>query len=359
MVGETIGHYRILDKIGEGGMGVVYRAEDTLLLRTVALKFLSEAALTNEKHRARFLREAQAAGSLDHPNICTVHGIEEHGREMFIVMAFLPGETLHQRVRRGPLPLASALDYAIQIGSGLQEAHGRGVIHRDVKSANIILTPEGKAVITDFGLALLAERSRITDAGTTLGTVAYMSPEQALAEDVDHRTDIWSLGVVLYEMIARRYPFQGNTAHEICRSILTEMPYPVIAARKKAPHAICCALERALAKRREDRYSEMREFLEVLGSLRAKLPSEKPEDLAGIPGGPPPDTDAPTETLHDGHAITIETAVREKVRDSARPSGPQPTSRLGVVAANWWKPALVVLAVVVIVGMILIWMRAV
>jgi len=354
MIGQTISHFRILEKLGEGGMGVVYRAEDTLLRRSVALKFLSRQALSNDQLRARFLREAQAAAALDHPSICTVHGIEESDGQMFIVMAFIPGETLQQRVSRGPLPLANALDVAVQIGQGLHEAHESGVVHRDVKSANVILTSGGKAVIMDFGLALLAERSRITQAGTTLGTVVYMSPEQAQGKDVDRRTDVWSLGVVLYELTTGRFPFRGNTAHAICRSILTDDPDPVTTLRRKAPKDLGWILDKALAKRRGERYQHMDDLLVDLRAVRGKLPAEEPEEIIEVPARPRIATDARTVTLYDGHTITIDSELRRKAEEGALESRP----RLDADGNRWWKLALAVLAAVVLLAMLVIWSRS-
>ena len=180
MIGQTISHYKITAKLGEGGMGVVYKAEDTKLRRIVALKFLSTATLGDEDEKARFLREAQAAALLDHPNIAAVHDIEETDGRTFMAMAFIDGPTVGEKIKERPLKMEEALDIAIQICEGLKEAHENGVTHRDVKPANIMLTRKGRVKITDFGLAHLAGRSKLTKSGTTLGTPAYMSPEQAL-----------------------------------------------------------------------------------------------------------------------------------------------------------------------------------
>ena len=189
MIGQTISHYRIVEKLGEGGMGVVYKAEDLRLKRTVALKFLLPQLVSDDAVRERFLREAQAAAALDHPNICTIYEIDEQDGQMLIAMAFLDGPSVASKVAERPLPLQQALDIAVQIAQGLQEAHGKGIIHRDIKSANVLLTSRGEAKITDFGLAQLAERSRLTKSGSTLGTPACMSPEQAQSLPLNHRTD--------------------------------------------------------------------------------------------------------------------------------------------------------------------------
>ena len=201
MVGRTISHYKITDKLGEGGMGVVYKAQDTKLERTVALKFLAGHLLNDEEAKARFLREAKAAAGLDHPNICTVHEIGEAEGRTFLSMAFIEGDSLEARIEQGPLPLKEALDIGRQIAEGLEAAHEKGVVHRDIKPANVMVDAKGRTTIMDFGLARLTEASRLTKANQTMGTVAYMSPEQAQGIELDHRSDVWALGVVPYEMV--------------------------------------------------------------------------------------------------------------------------------------------------------------
>jgi serine/threonine protein kinase len=210
IIGSTISHYRIVEKLGEGGMGVVYKAEDTKLGRTVALKFLAQHLLNDEEAKARFLREAKAAAALDHPNICTIYEIGEADGKTFISMAFIEGETLEDRIAKGPLPIKDTLDIARQVADGLQAAHEKSVVHRDIKPANIVVDGKGRATIMDFGLARLTEASRLPKVDTAMGTVAYMSPEQAQGMDVDHRSDVWSLGCVLYEMVAGQRPFLGQ-----------------------------------------------------------------------------------------------------------------------------------------------------
>jgi len=211
MAGQTISHYKILEKVGEGGMGVVYKAEDTKLKRQVALKFLRTDILDleDEEHKERFLREAQAA-ALDHPNICTVYEIDEADGQTFLSMAYLEGETVKEKIKARPLKLEEALDIAIQTAQGLQAAHEKGIVHRDIKGANLMVTPRGQVKIMDFGLAQLAEQSRLTKTTTILGTPAYMSPEQALRRPTDRRTDIWSLEVVIHELVTGRLPFEGE-----------------------------------------------------------------------------------------------------------------------------------------------------
>ncbi|MFB3131410.1 MAG: serine/threonine-protein kinase, partial [Rhodothermales bacterium] len=211
LIGREVAHYRVTEHLGGGGMGVVYKAEDTRLQRTVALKFLPPFLKDDAQARRRFLQEARAASALDHPNICTVYEIKEteEGR-LFIAMAYYEGETLKKKIARGPLPLDTALDLTLQTARGLAHAHARGIVHRDVKPANVMVTQEGLVKVLDFGLAKLAGSAQITRTGTTLGTVAYMPPEQARGEVVDHRADIWSLGAVFYELVAGQRAFPGD-----------------------------------------------------------------------------------------------------------------------------------------------------
>jgi len=199
MIGKLISHYEILEELGHGGMGVVYKAKDTKLDRFVALKFLPPHLSQSEEEKKRFIHEAKAASALDHPNICTIYEINEteEGR-MFIAMACYEGESLKDKIERGPLPIEEALDIAIQIAQGLAKAHSKKIVHRDVKPANILITEDGQVKVVDFGLAKLAGRTMLTKEGTTLGTASYMSPEQTQGASVDHRADIWALGVALY-----------------------------------------------------------------------------------------------------------------------------------------------------------------
>ena len=205
-------------------MGVVYKAEDTKLKRAVALKFLAQHLLDDPEAKERFLREAQAAAALDHPNICTVYEIGEAEGKTYIAMSFLEGEALEDRIPEGPLSLKEALDIARQVADGLQAAHAKGVFHRDIKPANVIISPEGRATIMDFGLARLTEASRLTKVDTAMGTVAYMSPEQEQGMEVDGRTDIWALGCVLYEMVSGQRPFQGQYDQALLYEIVHEEP---------------------------------------------------------------------------------------------------------------------------------------
>ena len=248
-VGQTISHYKILEKLGEGGMGVVYKTEDTKLKRTVALKFLPPELTRDEESKERFIHEAQAASALDHNNICTIHEIGEAADgQMFICMAYYEGETLKKKIARGPMPVQQSIDNAIQVAEGLVKAHGQGIVHRDIKPANLMITNDGVIKIVDFGLAKLAGRTRVTKTGTTVGTAAYMSPEQARGEAVDHRTDIWSLGVVIYEMLTGQLSFKGDYEQAVVYSILNEKPEPVTGLRTGVPMELERIVDKAMAK---------------------------------------------------------------------------------------------------------------
>jgi tetratricopeptide (TPR) repeat protein/tRNA A-37 threonylcarbamoyl transferase component Bud32 len=268
MIGQTISHYKILEKLGEGGMGVVYKAEDTKLQRTVALKFLSHNLLESDKDKSRFVREAQAAAGLDHTNICTVHEIDEADGHTFIVMAYVEGESLRERLEHGaPLEIERAVDIATQIARGLARAHKKGIVHRDVKPANIRITPENEVKIVDFGLAKAASQTRLTQTGMTVGTVAYMSPEQAQGGAVDHRSDIFSLGVVLYEMLAGRLPFRGDHNAAILYGIVNAEPEPLESVRDDLPAGLVQIVAKALAKKADERYQSAADVVDDLGRL--------------------------------------------------------------------------------------------
>jgi TolB-like protein/tRNA A-37 threonylcarbamoyl transferase component Bud32/Flp pilus assembly protein TadD len=273
MIGKTVSHYKILEELGRGGMGVVYKAEDIRLKRTVALKFLSPQALGTEEEKARFIHEAQAAAALSHANICTIHEIEEYEGQSFIVMECVEGQSLKTKIESAPLKLDEAIDIAIQVAGGLQEAHEKGIIHRDIKHANIMITPKGQAKIMDFGLAKVRGQTVLTRADTTLGTFAYMSPEQARGDDVDHRTDIWSLGVVLYEMITGQRPFKGDYEQAVIYSILNEESEPVTGLRTGIPMDLERIIAKCLRKDVSQRYQGVADLItdlqQVLGSLRA------------------------------------------------------------------------------------------
>jgi eukaryotic-like serine/threonine-protein kinase len=265
VIGKTIAHYKILEKLGEGGMGVVYKAEDTKLKRHVALKFLPFELTRDPEARERFTHEAQAASSLDHPNICTVHEIcETEDGQIFIATAFYEGETLEKRIERGRLEVAEAVDIAIHVAQGLGRAHEAGIVHRDIKPANIMITNRGDVKIVDFGLAKLAGQAKLTMIGSTVGTVAYMSPEQVQGQEVDHRTDIWSLGIVLYEMLTGRLPFKGEHEAALLYSIVHEEPLALSSLRSDIPAPVSLAISRALQKDRALRYQAAQELITEL-----------------------------------------------------------------------------------------------
>ena len=269
MIGQTISHYRILEKLGEGGMGVVYKAQDTKLKRTVALKFLPPEYTRDADAKARFIHEAQAASALQHNNICTIHDIDgtDDGR-LFIVMDCYEGEPLKEKIARGPMKLEEAVEIAVQVASGLSKAHEKGIVHRDIKPGNVIITTDGIAKIVDFGLAKLAGQTMITKAGKTLGTVAYMSPEQARGEKVDHRTDIWSLGVVLYEMLTGRLPFRGEHEAAMLYSVVHEEPQPISSFRSDLPPDIESNITKMLQKDPGKRFQHIRELLAQLDTMK-------------------------------------------------------------------------------------------
>ncbi len=273
MIDQTISHYKIAEKLGEGGMGVVYKAEDTKLDRPVALKFLAPHLLRDEEARKRFEREAKAAAALNHPNVCTVHEIAEADGRTFIAMAFLEGESLDKKIEAGPLKLPAALDIAGQTAKGLQAAHGKKIVHRDIKPANLMIGEGGHVTIMDFGLALLTEGSKLTKLDTTLGTVTYMSPEQTYGMELDHRTDIWALGVVLYEMVTGRQPFEGHYDKAVMYSITNEEPEPMTALRTGVPMELELLVNKCLAKEADRRYQSTADMVVDLETLAEKLQS--------------------------------------------------------------------------------------
>jgi Tol biopolymer transport system component/tRNA A-37 threonylcarbamoyl transferase component Bud32 len=298
LTGQTISHYRILDKLGEGGMGVVYKAEDTKLEREVALKFLAAHLLNDKEAKQRFLREAKSAAALHHPNICTVHEIDEAEGRTFLAMAFLEGETLEDRIAQGPLPLKDALDIGRQVAEGLQAAHAAGVVHRDIKPANILIPPEGRATIMDFGLARLAEASKLTRQDQTVGTAAYMSPEQIQGGEIDQRTDIWALGCVLYEMVAGVRPFPGQYDQALAYEIVNQDPEPLTGVRAGVPMELEVFVGKCLAKDPVDRYGSADELAKDLRTLAEKLKSGRSTVLrTGQETGPAPTTMSASQTV--------------------------------------------------------------
>jgi serine/threonine protein kinase/dienelactone hydrolase len=272
MIGKTISHYKIIEKLGSGGMGVVYKAQDTKLDRFVALKFLPQHLSQAEEEKKRFIQEAKAASALDHPNICSIYEIDETADgQMFIAMACYEGESLKDRIDRDPLPTDEAIDIAIQITQGLAKAHSKEIVHRDIKPANVLITEDRTIKIVDFGLAKLAGRTMLTKEGTTLGTIAYMSPEQTQGTEVDHRTDIWALGVVLYEMLTGDHPFKGDYEQAVMYSIMNEEPELLKKVNPAVPPELEQIVNRALQKNAESRYSSAAELLKALKGYQDSL----------------------------------------------------------------------------------------
>jgi len=260
MIGKTISHYKILEKLGEGGMGVVYKAQDTKLDRIVALKFLPERLVCDEEAKSRFVNEAKAASALNHPNITTIYEIDEVEDQCFISMECVKGRSIKEVIGERKLSEEEILKIATQIAEGLNAAHKKDIIHRDIKSDNIMLTEDGQVKIMDFGLAKLKGVSKLTKAGTTLGTMQYMSPEQVQGQEVDQRSDIFSFGVVLYEMITGQLPFKGEYEAAVVYSIINETPEPITEHRTDIPEGLQRIVDKVLEKQRDLRYQNMDDF---------------------------------------------------------------------------------------------------
>ena len=277
-----LGRYRIAGELGRGGMGIVYKAEDTKLRRNVALKFLPPEYTRNAEAKERFIHEAQAASSLEHPNICSIHEIEEtRDGQMYISMGCYDGDTLQKMIREGRVDIGQVVDIGMQVAQGLQEAHDKGIVHRDIKPSNIIVTGKGRAKVMDFGLAKLAGQTRITKAGTAMGTISYMSPEQARGEDVDTRTDIWSLGVVLYELATGQLPFRGEYDQAVIYSILNEDPGPISELAPKIPQGFGDIVSRCLEKDPASRYQSAADLEADLGRWREESGLGRPALYGG------------------------------------------------------------------------------
>jgi serine/threonine protein kinase len=276
MIGKTVSHYRILEKLGEGGMGAVYKAEDTATDRTVVLKFLSKYLLHDEETRQRFVDEAKGVSALDHPNIASVYEIGEAEGEYFLSRAYLEGKSLEEIAKEKPIPVRTALEIAIKVGEGLAAAHKKGIVHGNMKSSNVMLTQEGGIKITDFGMATYKPGSGLTRTGEALSTIQYLSPEQALDGQIDHRTDIFSFGVVLYEMITGQIPFKGENQTAILDSIVNDIAEPLARYQKEASEQLQRIVDKLLQKDIALRYRNMDEALADLHGLKQELISKRP-----------------------------------------------------------------------------------
>jgi serine/threonine protein kinase/Tfp pilus assembly protein PilF len=286
MIGKTISHYKILEKLGEGGMGVVYKAQDTKLDRIVALKFLPKHLLCDAEAKTRFEHEAKAASALNHPNITTIYEIDEVEGECFICMEYVEGKSIKEIIREKKLSIEEILNIAIQITEGLNAAHKKGIVHRDIKSDNLMLTTEGLVKIMDFGLAKLKGAPRLTKTGSTVGTLAYMSPEQAQGIELDQRSDIFSFGVVLYEMVTGQLPFKGEHDAAIIYSILNETPEPLARYKAGVSGELQRVTDKALAKNRDERYQHVDDFQTDLRKIVKEIKSDltkQPPSIAVLP----------------------------------------------------------------------------
>ena len=278
MEGRVLSHYRVLERLGGGAMGVVYRGLDLRLDRHVALKFLPPELSRDSEARERLTQEARAASALDHPNLCTIHDIDATPEgQLFIAMAYYDGATLKNRLATGPVSVDEALDIAIQMAQGLAEAHAAGIVHRDIKPANVMLTKNGLVKIVDFGIAKLVGVTGPTQAGTTIGTVSYMSPEQVACETVDQQSDVWSLGAVLYELLTGRPPFHGDNEWAVMNAIRTQEPSPPSALRPDVPRFVDRLVLRAIARKKGERFASATAFLEAAKACRSEL--TRPADV--------------------------------------------------------------------------------
>lgn len=296
MIGKTILHYNILEKLGEGGMGVVYKARDTKLDRIVALKFLPYHQLPYKEEQERFLQEAKAASALNHANVCGIHSIGEYEGQTFIDMEYVDGGTLREKMTMSAIRLSDALTYAVQIGEALHEAHTNGVVHRDVKAENIMITSKNQIKVMDFGLAKLKGSLKLTRTSSTVGTLAYMAPEQLQGRDVDARSDIFSFGVVLYELFAGKAPFRGEHEAAMMYSLLNEQPVPMMTLRPEVPAELDRIVRRALEKDPDDRYQHVDDLVSELRRVQKQTGRVVLPQPAQVAADHPPEVAKPPRT---------------------------------------------------------------